>query len=391
MAILLQVALVLMGWFLPGEALPVALPAAMLAISVASNVGLQTLAARQRLTERMATAALVLDVCVVTALLVMSQGASNPFTALYLVSVTIAASVLSARDTVVVVLLSIAAYSALFFVGGGGGGEHAHHGGGDAMNAHLFGMWVAYAVSAPFVAYAIRVLRNALDTARRRTAATERIASLGTLAAGAAHELSTPLGTIALAADGLAQRFDDDDVRLIQGQVARSHEILRRLAADAGHPSGPPPESIRLDHLVARVVAGLDPDLDVVWELNGHTALRLCVAKEPTIRAIRGLIDNGLDASPDGEPVRLVAQVTDDVVCLDIVDRGAGIAPEHLERVGEPFFTTKGHDGMGLGVFFARTVLEQHGGRLTYDAGPEGLGTIAHVELPRCDEDRAER
>ncbi len=384
MAIVLQVALVLMGWVLPGEALPVALSAGLLAISVLSNAGLQALTARGRLTEGLATTALVLDVCVVTALLVASQGPANPFTALYLVSVTVAASVLSRGATLGVVSLSIAAYGALFFVVDGDGGEHARHGGGDAMTAHLLGMWVAYAVSAPFVAYAIQVLHGALDRSRRRTAAAERIASLGTLAAGAAHELSTPLGTIALAAEGLARRFDDDDVRLIQAQITRSHQILRRLAADAGHPSGPPPEPIRLDHLVARVVAGLDPGLDVVWDLDGHEALELCLAKEPTIRALRGLVDNGLDASPEGEPVRLLAQVTEGAVRLDIVDRGAGIAPELAERVGEPFFTTKGHDGMGLGVFFASTVLAQHGGRLTYGPGPDGLGTAAHVEMPLC-------
>ncbi len=384
MAIVLQVALVLMGWFLPGEALPVALPAAMLAVSVASNGGLQLAARQGRLTDGLATAALVLDVVVVTALLVASQGPANPFTALYLVSVTVAASVLSRWATFGVVALSIAAYGALFLASSGGGGEHAHHGhgGGDAMNAHLLGMWVAYAVSAPFVAYAIQVLRGALDQARRRTAGAERLASLGTLAAGAAHELSTPLATIAVAADGLAGRYDDDDVRLIRAQVQRSNDILRRLAADAGHPSGPPPESVKLEALVSRIVAGLDPDLDVVLDLGEAAGLDLYVSREVTVRALRGLVDNGLDASPEGEPVRVVARAQAQTLVLEVVDQGAGIDPALLDRIGEPFFTTKGHEGMGLGVFFARTVLEQHGGRLAFLTGPGGTGTTARVELP---------
>jgi len=385
MAIVLQVALVAMGWLIfPTEVPPLGLVAVVLAVSVASNVGLRALAARQRLTESWATGALILDVGVVTALLLAAQGPANPFTALYLVSVTVAASVLSRRDTVAVVVLSVLAYGTLFLVVGGDGGEHAHHGGGAAMKAHLLGMWVAYAVAAPFVAYAILVLRASLDRARRRTAAAERLASVGTLAVGVAHELSTPMGTIALAADGLAARHrDDPDVGLIRAQVARSREILRRLAADAGHPSGPSPEPTRLDALVQRVVAGLDVDLDIVWELGGHDHVEVSVAPAATVRALRGLVDNGLDASPEGEPVRLGVVVSERTVTIEVVDRGEGMGAEVLDRVGEPFFTTKGHEGMGLGVFFARTVAEQQGGALQFSSGDDGVGTVARVVLPR--------
>lgn len=376
LAIGLQVLLVAAECALSGASSSVGWSLALVAVGALSNLALHRWPAH----ALVSAAVLLLDLVLLTGLLAVTQGTANPFTALYVVYVAIGASVLTPRGAAGVVAVAIVTYAALFLAPQD---PHAHH---QAMENHLLGMWLAFAVSAPFVAYIIATARRRLVAAQEQSQQSAKLASLGTLAAGAAHELSTPLASIAIATGELTEHCSSAeghaDLALIQREVARCTRILRQLSADAGHPAGPPPRQIAVEALLRKACEGLDEGPDVVFELDGVRGVVLSVPVEAAAQALRGLVNNGLDASDDDSPVVLQASLEARTVSMRIVDRGTGIQAGQLSRVGEPFFTTKEADeGMGLGVFFARSVVEQIGGRLAIASEP-GLGTTVTVQIP---------
>jgi two-component system sensor histidine kinase RegB len=232
---------------------------------------------------------------------------------------------------------------------------------------------------------------RALAVARDQAARHERLAAVTTLAAGAAHELGTPLATIAVTARELERAIrgrkegDEErlaeDVALIRTELERCRGILTRLAANSGQLPGEAPQDLRAAEVVADLVAGLPAEqkerLNLDAPANG-AALRLPRAALEQIvqsllrnafEATKGRVDLAVDARPAG-------------LTLRVRDDGPGMAPDVLARVGEPFFSTKGPGkGLGLGVFIARSLSEQMGGRLVIESA-SGRGTTARVEIP---------
>src|SRR6185369_2055893 len=191
------------------------------------------------------------------------------FSFLYLVNIALSAVVLRSLWTWTLVVLSLACFGALFAAAPAHG--HAEH-----MQMHLQGMWVAFGVAAVFITYFVQRVTGALAArdvelaaANERTARHERLASLATLAAGAAHELSTPLSTIAIAAKELERRLASDgdagaDARLIREQVERCRQILAHMADDAGASSGETVEAVPIASIVDGALRGLDdPRIEV--------------------------------------------------------------------------------------------------------------------------------
>ncbi len=165
--------------------------------------------------------------------------------------------------------------------------------------------------------------------------------------------------------------------------------MLDRLAGDAGQPRGEPVTQLTVAELVTATLAESPAGHQIAPEVPPDLAARtLTVQAGNLARALRGLLDNAIAAAgPQG--VSLTARADADTLSLDIADRGPGIPPDLLDRVGEPFFTTRPTGkGMGLGVFLARAVVAAHGGRLQLTSEP-GAGTRAHVELPLSPPPRA--
>lgn len=346
--------------------------------------------------NRIAGATLALDTLLLTGLLAVSGGAANPFTAAYLYPVVMGALLLPTGPAWAVTTLATAGYASLFLVGAGQGGHAGHEGHTSGMGGHLLGMGIAFVLVAPFLTFAIGRIRRALADAAARLRDAEsarardaRLASLATLATGAAHELSTPLGTIAVATAELEQRVGESDtpiaadVALIRSQVDRCRFILGQMAADAGvglwegaRPSTP---GDLLGLALERVDGAADMELLGPDALYDHPIL---VPERAVARALRGLLRNARQASGADGPVRVHARRDGDTLALAIEDEGPGMAPDVVARVGEPFFTTREPGrGMGLGVFYARTVADQLGGELHIDSTP-GAGTTVHVRLP---------
>jgi two-component system sensor histidine kinase RegB len=267
------------------------------------------------------------------------------------------------------------------------------------MRLHLRGMWIAFGVAAAFIVYFLRRVSRALaereaelEVSRNLVARQERLAALATLAAGAAHELSTPLGTIALVAKELEREVARlgspdqlaDDVRLVRAQVDRCRAILERMCVDAGEMRGEGfvPATVRelVDASLTGLTTGSPIRAEIAPDLEG---VSLRVPARAISEAIRGVLKNAQEASsPSGVPVKLLVRRIDRAVTFAVEDRGPGMPAAVLDRVGEPFFTTKPiGQGMGLGLFLARAVLERVGGSLSFDS-MVGRGTTAVLRVP---------
>jgi len=333
-----------------------------------------------------------LDVLLLTALLSVTGGPFNPFNFLYLVYIALATVILRPFWTWGLTLMALGCCAALFR---GDVGQHMH---ASDMQLHLQGMWVAFAVAAVFIVYFVQRVTRALAerdrelaAVRDRTARQDKLAALAALAAGAAHELSTPLSTIAVVARELERRLvsteeENDsaaDARTIRQQVERCREILSQMTADAGESAGEVLTAVAIGELIESTLVALPDRERVQLSLEPEGAQRLVqVPVRAVVRALHALIDNARQASPPTARIEILVTVDAEYCRIAVADHGVGMNAAHLARAGEPFFTTRAPGkGMGLGIFLTRTLIDRLGGRLELDSTP-GTGTTATVHLP---------
>ena len=376
--------------------LPLAITA--LAAAAASNAWLARQVHRER-TGTVATIAgalLCADVLLLSWLLLRSGGTLNPASVFLLVQIVVSALVLGRRWTWVVTALAVGSYAALFLAPADElVAAQAMH---PEITLHMRGMWLAFALTALIIGtlvtrlvIAIERRDSALEDFRDLTARATRAAGLATLAAGAAHELSTPLATIAVAAHELEQNVTGGrpnaelqrDARLIRSETERCRNILNEMAGRSGQPVGELPIEVPLTAVADAATARLSAVERERIVVDAADDVRVVWPTQVVARALENLLRNGLQASTADDPVRLVMCRGEAArIRIDIIDRGSGVAPGDVARIGEPFFTTKAaHGGTGLGMFVARTSFEQLGGSLTIAPRAAG-GTTVTVTLP---------
>ena len=367
---------------------------------VLANLVLWAVARRAPATDGVIAAVMVADALVLTLLLDLTGGAANPFSTLYLVNVALAAVLLPPRWSWLILVASLGGFGMLFlhdrFLGPG----HAVHptlGREALIHSHLWGMWVALGLASAFVVLFVHQLTHTLSLRERELRLTrsraeqrEKLAALATLAAGAAHELSTPLGTIAIVTKELQRSLKDSvspevraDLQLVRDQIARCREILDRMSAQSGANMGESFVELPVPRWVEQALAGL-PTAERVRVEMVPPAAEVSIFGPPKALAetLRGLLKNAIQASPAHLPVLLRAAVAEGRVRATVADRGKGMSADVLARVGEPFFTTKvPGEGMGLGLFLTRALAEQLGGEFRITSSP-GVGTEATIELP---------
>ena len=340
----------------------------------------------------------IFDIFCLTALLMLSGGAANPFSVLYLVHITLAAIILKNHQTWLLAGLSILCFGLLFVLYRPVVELEVHVHGNGSENFHLLGMWVSFAAAvllvALFSARIAKLLRereSSLLLMQEELARRDRLASLVTLAAGAAHELATPLGTIAVVAKELelyATRATSNgaiinDSRLIRSEVERCRTILSRMSVRGAEPIGETVESVSIHSLAETLKVEFPHMASSEIEIPEPVATTLLkIPRDAVVQALAALVKNALESNESGPPVRLEVELVNEFARFVVRDRGCGMSPEILRRVGEPFFTTKEPGrGMGLGVFLVRTLAERMGGRLTFESS-EGMGTSAFLEIP---------
>jgi two-component system sensor histidine kinase RegB len=330
---------------------------------------------------------ILVDVVALTALLYFTGGPANPFSIFYLVHVAMAVVVLGLGWTWVVVGMTTVCYGGLF-------AWHVPLAGGPipgwvAGVGNWFALVLVAVLIASFIGRIERSLRHRereLTDARERAARNEQLAGLTTLAAGAAHELNTPLGTIAVVAKELEVMAGDpsirEDAQLIRREVDRCREIIARLRFDIGEEL-----SNRRVLDVATLVNHLRQDLrpEESGRLRVQTGADVQSVTAPgraLEQALLVLLRNAFDASPAHASVTLSIDRGGGATRFLVEDRGTGMSDELLRHAGQPFFTTKEPGkGMGLGLFLVRLVAEQSGAQFSIDSRP-GAGTRCLLELP---------
>jgi len=390
-----QIALVLMAQYLFHISLPLKWISIPLALTAASNIVLHSY--RKNFSERSALGLLLaFDTLCLTALLALSGGAANPFSLLFLVEITLSAVVLSKAWTWTLGALSILGFASLFWVHVRIPAFEGHHDSG-GFSVHLVGMWIAFAVGALLITVFIGKVSEALRRQeqealqfQQRLAHHERLASIATLAAGAAHELGTPLATIAVASRELELNGNGasgdaiiaEDARLIRSQVERCSQILRQMGGRSAEPAGEMPAPVTLKEICAQVKGELQQEqrdfVDTEISQDAKTLLPTGAARQ----ALSALVKNALEASAPGQRVTLAARSEEGRICFTVQDAGCGMSAETLNHIAEPFYTTKGSGGgLGLGTFLARLFAERLNGSLAFESEP-GIGTKTILELP---------
>lgn len=375
----------------------------VVAVGAASNlaVALWFRTHQQEVREWHLASVMSLDIVLLTLLLFLTGGPENPFSVLYLVNIALAAVALQAQWTWMLVALALFGMGLLPFT------EYRALPFGDltpseAQAIHQRGVWVAFGVTAGFIVHflwrithALAMRERELYTANQVTARQEQLASLATVAAGAAHELATPLGTIALVAKELERSVlsegadsplhpSVEDLVLIREQVARCRLILDQMGGGLGRSSEQMVEETSLPNLIRDALIGVRKEPAVFVEVDDDArSSQLALPARAVAQALRALITNAQDASNEERRVLVKGEVTEERARISVIDTGGGMTEEVLSRVSEPFFTTKPPGrGMGLGLYLTRAVVDSLGGSLNIDS-VAGEGTTVCVELPR--------
>ncbi len=333
---------------------------------------------------------ILLDAAILTILLFLTGGATNPFTLLLLLPLIVAAAVLSEKLSWLVAAIMVLCYSLLLVADLPlqipDGNEQ------DDFDLHVVGMWSGFVFSALLIAAfvvkmgsTLRERDKALAMAREQALRDERVLALGALAAGTAHELATPLGTIAIMAKELEEECADsssrDRLRLLQSQVTRCKQALSVLSASAGQNQAQAGYKLPLDrylHQVVQTWQTLRPSAEIRCDWPETRTEPVIVAEQTLTQALISILNNAADASPHA--VELEAKWDSSQLMLKICDRGSGLAPAASTRAGQEPFSTKS-DGLGLGLYLAHGVITRLGGNMRL-FNRHGGGVCVRLELP---------
>jgi two-component system sensor histidine kinase RegB len=338
---------------------------------------------------------LAVDIVVLTAVLYFTGGPTNPFVSLYLVPISLAATSLPARFAWLTVTVCGIGYSALWWRSVPLPPVHARF--GSEFDLHLAGMWVNFLIAAVLMvlfvgrmAWLVRQRDRELAAMRESALRDQRVIDLGTLAAGTAHELNTPLSTLAILASELDETTTDPEqkrqLRAMLEEIRVINERLNRIAGgvDAERSAGARHAELGafLRDLLARW-AEAHPGIEVGIAFEPAQTTSVPIVVEATIeQAIRNVLDNAAHATlaNGGKHIDIAVGVHGTRLTLAVTDQGAGLDPAVRDDVGLKAVTTKEH-GLGIGLLLSRAALQRFGGRLDLKDAPAG-GVEAHIELP---------
>lgn len=232
--------------------------------------------------------------------------------------------------------------------------------------------------------------QSELQAHQRQLGRAERLAALGALVARLAHELGTPLHSVAghldlMLSDGGLPEALRRRAMVIAGEVDRLGALIRNHLKRLRSPQ-PEIEPTDLSALVRRIIDLMRPLLEVrsvavELDLPAVAAAPFECDPRQVEQVVMNLVQNALDAMPEGGTLILRTMVTEHGRAISVADSGSGVAPEHLDRVFEPFFTTKGAGhGTGLGLSLCREIAHAHGGDIVLDSKP-GMGTVVTLTL----------
>ncbi len=398
-----QFATLILVHFGLGYKLPIVACLAIVALSVAVNVAISLRRPlRQTLSDRAAALFLGYDMLQLSALLFMTGGLHNPFSVLILASVTVSATVLSRGSTIGLGMLAGVAVTVLAF----------WHEPFPWLNVafnlpdyYILGIWQALIVGVLFISAFIgsvseqaRDMASGLAETQLALEREQRVSALGALAAAAAHELGSPLSTIAVVAREMSRDVPRDsplapDIDLLLEQTNRCSEILADLSREQVGRDGAPFSRLALGLMLQEAARPHLTDLvEVDYDLGptDDTAEPEIDRTPEFIHGVGTLIQNAIQFAERRVLIR--GRWNETTATVEILDDGPGISPHLLDRLGEPYVSTRTGDAhdrqhMGLGVFIAQTLLNRIGADLTISNRPKtdplGGGATVRIDWPR--------
>lgn len=336
---------------------------------------------------------LLADVAGLTLLFYFTGGSNNPFITYYLVPVTIAAATLPWRHAWLIAATSMIAYTILMVAYQPVPQLSQGHEFG-TFNLHVLGMWLNFGLSAGLVtffiykmAHALRSRDQALSRTREAALRNEQVLAVATQAAGTAHELGTPLSTMAILlaemrAEAGGNTLLEKDLEVMRQQVDICKSRLHHLVASADRQRMAEPATLDAEQWLAGIVQRwlvLRPDVSHRLESAERRGRPWLVVDATLDQALTNLLNNAADANPEDITIRL--DWNGDEVIIDIRDHGPGVAMSIADQLGETFVSTKSK-GMGIGLFLTHATINRFGGGVSLYNHPDG-GTLTEVTLPR--------
>lgn len=368
--------------------------------------------ANKRLSETEAMLTFLFDVAQLALLLMLTGGLANPFAVLFLGPATIAATTLQSRSSLFVgsVTIALVTMVALFH-------RPLVDAGGEIAVPQIFefGFWLAIVIGVVFlglyarrVATEVHTMGDALLATQMALAREQKLTDLGGVVAATAHELGTPLATIKLVSTELADELTDRpelaaDAALIREQADRCRDILRsmgRAGKDDLHLKATPLAALLQEASDPHMARGKQISIGLAAYNPAGLPQPVVLRRPEIVHGLRNLIQNAVDFAR--REVRLDAEWTDTNILVTISDDGEGFPPGVIGRIGDPYVRQRdpspnqtdgkerpGYEGMGLGLFIAKTLLERTGARLGFFNGAEATlagvsrGAVVTVGWPR--------
>ncbi|MBZ9668651.1 ATP-binding protein [Mesorhizobium sp. ES1-3] len=336
--------------------------------------------------------ALIFDMAALTTQLYLSGGASNPFVSLYLLQITLGAALLTPRFTWILVAAASACFVLLIFLFQPI--AIPHHGGSDLLSLHIRGMFICFVLAAGLIViFMTRINRNLrerdayLADLRQRSAEEDHIVRMGLLASGAAHELGTPLATISVILSDwrhlrtLARNRElAADVAEMQAQIERCKRIVSGILMSSGQARG--------EGTIRTTIRDFLDDLVEEWRIsrqpfkleykNDFAPDEQIVSDTALKQVIFNVFDNAQEASQDW--VGVTAERQGDKLMISVCDRGPGFDEGILAALGQPYMSSKGRPGGGLGLFLVMNVVRKLGG--DFSARNMEQGACVTLSLP---------
>lgn len=383
----------LVGTFVFHAFSPLALPLPavailLLIITISLAIGAWRVRHASLITQNELIINLFLDVALIVFLLIFTGGASNPLISYLLVTLAVAATLLSTAWASLFALLAMAIYTTFLVIGMTTDVHSSHM--MQSFQTHLIGMWVTFMVSALLItlfvgrmASAIRTREMTLASFRENEMRNEQLVAIGTLAAGTAHALGTPLSTMSVLLSD-AEDLSPEDTQLLKEQVKRCRRSLDQLTGFY-HKSEQQDQHqtiARMQSEIADYIVNIHPKAPIVFHIE-ETCVDEIVNHDLTIRhAIINIIENAIRAANSEVCVSFtVDERQTGMLLIDIEDDGPGIPAQVMENMGEPFISTK-QGNMGLGIFLANASIQRHHGSIEmYNQPGGGARTLIRVPL----------
>lgn len=394
-----QIITVLWAYFFMPQQVSYTAMVALFIVMIAGTVYSWQALSRPHMASQQATfIQLLADIAALTWFLYFSGGATNPFVSYYLVPISIAAATMCWSYTGLLAMCCISAYSLLLFfyhpLDLFDMNQHQHH--GSRLNPHIVGMWLNFVLSALLITYFVVKMASRLNERemllqayREQNLQNEKMLAIATQAAGTAHELGTPLGTIAITLDNIADNPNEDlpqQLETVQQQVAICRNALQKLVATASERAQNSgyiiaTEDYLEDLLDLWILIRPDANLNVHWE-NQESRDCLLQTTPALDQAILNLLNNAADASP--EKIDLHLQTDSVHLTIQIIDQGPGIPAKIADQLGQAFTSSKAQ-GLGLGLYLSHATLNKMHGRVKLYNRQSG-GTLTEITLPVLEE-----